>query len=137
MPDHDHLAQPTTREIRLSLPAEPSSVVLARELARHTFTAWGYPPDTVQDSMLVMSEIVTNAVAAARGHELRLRYTTKAGAPLLECWDPSPAHPIPRRATDTDESGRGLTIINAYAKDSGTRPSRTGEGKTIWALMPT
>ncbi|MBO2447101.1 ATP-binding protein [Actinomadura barringtoniae] len=87
--------------------------------------------------MLVMSEIVTNAVTAARGQQIRLRCAIYHQAPLLECWDPSPARPVQRDAPETAESGRGLTIITAYAKDSGTRPAATGEGKVIWALMPT
>ena len=33
-------------------------------------------------------------------------------------------------------SGRGLAIIAAYSKDTGVRPSATGEGKIVWALMP-
>jgi len=44
--------------------------------------------------------------------------------------------PLPRRASETSESGRGLAIIAAYARDAGTRPAATGQGKIVWALMP-
>lgn len=124
-------------EVRTTLPAEPSSVVLARELVRDALTRWGYDRALVHDSALVMSEIVTNAVAAARGHQICLRCAVQDQAPLLECWDPSPALPVHRHARETAENGRGLTIITAYAKEFGTRPSATGEGKIVWALMPT
>ncbi|GAA3243128.1 ATP-binding protein [Actinocorallia longicatena] len=123
-------------EIRLTLLAEPSSVILAREMVRYALTQWGYPKDTVHDSMLVMSEMATNAVNAAQGAEIQLRCTVYGHAPLLECWDPSPVFPAQPPAPEDAESGRGLTIIAAYAKDSGLRPSGTGRGKTIWALMP-
>ncbi|GAA3943558.1 hypothetical protein GCM10023085_26850 [Actinomadura viridis] len=123
-------------EIRLTLLAEPSSVVLARELVRYALTAWNFQGDLVHDSMLVMSEIVTNAVAAARGSQIRLRCALQNQALLLECWDPCPALPISRVTTTTDENGRGLTIIAACAKEVGIRPAATGQGKIIWALMP-
>ncbi|GAA4240748.1 hypothetical protein GCM10022254_66680 [Actinomadura meridiana] len=128
---------PPTPEIRLTLLAAPSSVVLARHLVRYSLTSWGCDRELVQDSMLVMSEIVTNAVAAARGREIRLRCTFQGEAPLLECWDPNPTLPTFTDAPETAETGRGLAIVAAYAKATGTRPSATGQGKVIWALMPT
>jgi anti-sigma regulatory factor (Ser/Thr protein kinase) len=127
---------PDIPEIRLTLLAEPSSVVLARELVRYALTNWGYRGDLVHDAMLVMSEIVTNAVAAAKGTRLRLRCALKDQAPLLECWDSCPALPIACDSSATDENGRGLAIIAAYSKEVGVRPSATGEGKIVWALMP-
>lgn len=137
MDNHD-LTAPAfgSREVRLSLLAEPSSVVLARELVRYALSAWGYDRELTHDAVLVMSEIVTNAVAAARGRQIRLRCAVHHEAPLLECWDPSPALPVHRHASEIAESGRGLTIVAAIAKDYGTRPSSTGEGKVIWVLLP-
>ncbi|MBW8481401.1 ATP-binding protein [Actinomadura parmotrematis] len=135
--DHAPAAQPAaiSAEIRMNLLAEPSSVVLARELVRYSLTHWEIGRCDVQDAMLVMSEIVTNAVAAARGRRIRLRCALHNGAPLLECWDPSPARPEARPASDTAENGRGLAIIAAYAKECGVRPSATAQGKVVWALM--
>ncbi|MDL4772134.1 MULTISPECIES: ATP-binding protein [Thermomonosporaceae] len=138
MNDQDLTSSPLgIPEVRLTLLAEPSSVVLARELVRYALGDWGCGRDLVNDSMLVMSEIVTNAVAAARGHHIRLRCTMQDQAPLLECWDPSPALPAPRAAPETAENGRGLTIVAAYAKEAGVRRSATGKGKIVWALMAT
>ncbi|MFD0857267.1 ATP-binding protein [Actinomadura adrarensis] len=115
---------------------EPSSVILARDLVRYALTGWGRKGDLVHDSKLVMSEIVTNAVAAARGQQLRLRCALRDQNVLLECWDPSPGLPSPRDAALTDESGRGLTIIHACAKEAGIGPSATGQGKIVWARLP-
>ncbi|MFF5263131.1 ATP-binding protein [Actinomadura viridis] len=123
-------------EVRLTLLAEPSSVVLARDLVRYALTNWGCGGDLVHDSVLVMSEIVTNAVGAARGQRIRLRCALQDQAPLLECWDPCPSLPVLRAACETAEAGRGLAIIAAYAKETGIRPSATGQGKIVWALMP-
>ncbi|MFC9973140.1 ATP-binding protein [Spirillospora sp. NPDC127200] len=123
-------------DIRMNLLATPSSVILARELVRYALTSWGYTRTITEDSMLVMSEIVTNALIAAPNVQIRLRVAIHQGAPLLECWDPSPKLPTPRDATPCAESGRGMAIIAGYAKDTGIRPSATNEGKIVWALMP-
>lgn len=122
-------------EVRLTLLAVPSSVVLARELVRYTLTNWGFDREVINDASLVMSEIVSNAVAAAHAHRIRLRCALQEGAPLLECWDPSPGLPVRVPPSLTSESGRGLAIVSALAKETGTRASATGDGKVVWALM--
>lgn len=127
---------PGMPEVRLTLLAVPSTVVLARELVRYALTNWGFDRDVINDSTLVMSEMVTNAVTAARGRRLRLRRALCGGTPLLECWDPSPGLPAQRTPSLMAENGRGLAIIHAYAKETGTRPSATGEGKTVWGKCP-
>lgn len=136
MYDHDPIA-PTagSPEVRLSVQAEPSSVALARDLVRDALTAWSFDRELIHDSMLVMSEIVTNAIAANPGRRIHLRCALHNGAPLLECWDPSPCLPVRRVTPETAESGRGLTIVAAYVKEHGTRLA-TPEGKIVWALMP-
>ncbi|GGQ07072.1 hypothetical protein GCM10010187_24010 [Actinomadura coerulea] len=123
-------------EIRMTIHGEEASVGLARELVRYALVNWSYEQPLVDDSAVVMSEIVTNAVEAAKGHALRIRIAVHEGAPLLECWDPSPQLPRFCDAGLDALSGRGLAIIAAYAKDTGVRPSATGEGKIVWALMP-
>lgn len=127
---------PKSDEIRMTLLGVDSSVSLARELVRYALLNWGYGRDLIDDSTVVMSEIVTNAVEAARGHLLRIRVALDNGAPVLECWDPSPELPRASAAGLDALSGRGLAIIAAYAKDTGIRPSATGHGKIVWALMP-
>ncbi|GAA4305035.1 ATP-binding protein [Actinomadura luteofluorescens] len=123
-------------EIRMTIHGEEASVSLARELVRYALVNWGYELSLVHDSAVVMSEIVTNAVEAARGHALRIRIAVREGLPLLECWDPSPELPRFCDAGLDALGGRGLAIIAAYAKDTGVRPSATGQGKIVWALMP-
>lgn len=135
--DDDPMAPaPGSPEMLLDLPAEPSSMPVARKTIRKTLIAWGYELPLVHDCTLVISEIVTNAIAAAPGRRVHLRCAIHNGAPLLECWDPSPELPTARPGFHTAETGRGLTIIAAYAKETGTRPSPTGTGKVVWAQMP-
>ncbi|MFI0371176.1 ATP-binding protein [Actinomadura sp. 1N219] len=113
-----------------------SSVSLARELVRYALTNWGCGRSLIDDSVVVMSEIVTNAVEAAHGRTLRIRIALQEGAPILECWDQSSELPRACAAGLDALSGRGLAIIAAYAKDTGIRPSANGVGKIVWALMP-
>ncbi|RFU41384.1 ATP-binding protein [Actinomadura logoneensis] len=133
---NDHTYAPGFPEIRMSLLATPSSAVLARELVRYALLNWNFTKSLIEDSTLVMSEIVTNALNAAPGRELRIRTAVHGGAPLLECWDPSPVLPVPCNAPLDAESGRGLLIVAAYAEETGIRPAATGHGKVVWALMP-
>ncbi|MFI0407683.1 ATP-binding protein [Actinomadura sp. 3N508] len=121
----------------MSLLGVRSSVSLARELVRYALTNWGFERSVIDDSAVVMSEIVTNAVAAAHGHTLRIRVALHEGAPILECWDASSELPRASAVGLDALSGRGLAIIAAYAKDTGIRPSANGVGKIVWALMPT
>ncbi|RSN69976.1 ATP-binding protein [Actinomadura sp. WAC 06369] len=123
-------------EMRMTLLAVESSVVLARELVRYALANWTFERAAIDDSAVVASEIVTNAVNAAYGREIRIRIAVRAGAALFECWDPSPELPRSREAGPDDLDGRGLAIVAAYAKDTGIRPSATGVGKVVWALMP-
>ncbi|GAB2866698.1 hypothetical protein GCM10022221_79110 [Actinocorallia aurea] len=112
----------------------PSSVVLARDLVRHALGGWGFDPGLIDDARAVISELVTNAVNAARGHEIRIRATRHQGRPLLECWDPAPTLPTFTDAPVLSESGRGLPIVAAYARSTGLRAAATGRGKVMWAL---
>ncbi|GLZ12526.1 hypothetical protein Acsp04_27610 [Actinomadura sp. NBRC 104425] len=113
------------REIRMTLLAEPATVGLVREIVRYTLESWHYSRPVIEDSTLVMSEIVTNAVAAAPAHQIRIGIAVHEECPLLECWDPSPVLPSPCDASEDAEAGRGLMIIRAYAKEAGgLRPRR-------------
>lgn len=128
--------KPESGEMRMTLLAVGTSVVLARELVRYALANWGYSRPVIDDAAVVMSEIVTNAVNAAPCQYIRVRVAVSEGAPLLECWDPLPGLPVPREVDLDAVSGRGLAIIAAYAKDTGVRASANGEGKIVWALMP-
>ncbi|WUI02152.1 hypothetical protein OHR68_10195 [Spirillospora sp. NBC_00431] len=68
------LQMPKTDEIRITLLGVDSSVSLARELVRYALTNWGFGRSLIDDSVVVMSEIVTNA-GAPRGVPSYPRYS--------------------------------------------------------------
>jgi anti-sigma regulatory factor (Ser/Thr protein kinase) len=77
---------------------------------------------------LVVSELVANVVRHAHGpYRLRL---LRSQSLVCEVFDASLTTPRPRRATWTDEGGRGLQLVAALCDRWGTRNVPTG--KVIW-----
>jgi two-component sensor histidine kinase len=77
---------------------------------------------------LLASELVGNVIRHAGG-PIGLRLLC-SGTLVCEVSDASLTMPRIRRATDTDEGGRGLQLINALCERWGSR--YTPEGKAIW-----
>ncbi|MDW4910767.1 SpoIIE family protein phosphatase [Streptomyces sp. ADMS] len=116
------------------LPEDPRAAGQARRHVREQLALWGLD-DLTPTTELLASELVGNVVRHAKG-PLRLRLLH--GAELIcEVFDGSLTMPRIRRATDTDEGGRGLQLITALSQRWGTRYTPTG--KCIWteqALQP-
>ncbi|MGW2841955.1 ATP-binding SpoIIE family protein phosphatase [Streptomyces sp. NPDC001493] len=115
-----------------SLDPQDSAPGRARRLARGALERWGmeHLSDEVE---LLVSEVVTNAVRyAERPVTLRLLRTD-----ILRCevGDDSPQLPRQRRARETDESGRGLFLVNRLARRWGA--TRLSTGKVVWFEMAT
>ncbi|MGW1541269.1 SpoIIE family protein phosphatase [Streptomyces sp. NPDC002309] len=109
-------------------PADPSAVRDARALAAAQLTQWGLPHH-VWATELIVSELVTNAVRHSTGPVgLRLiRHRTLT----CEVHDTGDSTPRRRRPRSTDESGRGLLLVDELSRRWGTR--HTPEGKLTWA----
>ncbi|WP_369216251.1 ATP-binding SpoIIE family protein phosphatase [Streptomyces flavofungini] len=107
---------------------DPSEVGRARELVRHRLASWSL--QALADSAeLLVSELITNVVRHSRSSRVDLRLV-RAGALLVEVEDDDHTLPTLLSAGPTDESGRGLRVISALAREWGT--SRTDAGKTVW-----
>jgi anti-sigma regulatory factor (Ser/Thr protein kinase) len=114
------------RELRLA--GTPQSVTRARQHVTELCRGWGMRE--VRDvAVLLTSEAVTNAVLHAGGDVL-LSVRRHGEALHVEVVDGSPAQPTMRRAGHSDESGRGLGLVNALSTAWGTRPD--GVGKAVW-----
>ncbi|MEV0475414.1 ATP-binding protein, partial [Streptomyces prunicolor] len=109
------------------LPEDPRAAGQARRHVREQLRTWGLD-DLTPTTELLASELVGNVVRHAKGPlSLRLLH----GAELIcEVFDGSLTMPRIRRATDTDEGGRGLQLITALSQRWGTRYTPTG--KCIW-----
>ncbi|MFJ7075150.1 SpoIIE family protein phosphatase [Streptomyces sp. NPDC098781] len=120
-------ALPDSRMASWPLPKDPRAAGQARALIREQLAAWDLTALTPTTELLA-SELVGNVIRHAKGPlRLRLLY----GAELIcEVFDGSLTMPRIRRATETDEGGRGLQLITALSLRWGTRYTPTG--KCIW-----
>ena len=113
---------------QLRLEAKGQSPARAREFTRRVLS--GDPPEIREAALLLVSELVTNAVEHARsgvllvlerdGRRLRVEVHDAGG-------------PLPGRSEASgprDEHGRGLHLVEALAQDWGVEPGRPG--KAVW-----
>jgi GAF domain-containing protein/anti-sigma regulatory factor (Ser/Thr protein kinase) len=112
-----------------TFPNAPESASRARKRAVAQLAEWGLAQEVIDDTALVVSELVTNSVRYAGG-PIQLRLIRDRSL-LCEVTDDSNASPHLRRALATDENGRGLFITAQLTQRWGVRPS--GRGKTLWA----
>ncbi len=114
-----------------TLKPDPTSVRRARALVKIQLDLWDLG-DTVYTTELLVSELVTNALAYATG-EVSLRLILDR-ALVCEVFDDAAAMPKLRNAADSDENGRGLHVVSQLAQRWGTR--RTPVGKAVWFELP-
>lgn len=114
-------------------PALLDSAHRAREFVEDRCRQWAIQ-DVVDDVLLVVSELVTNAITHARSAcELRLVLTTSALR--VEVGDGGDGSPDPLLAHDDDEHGRGLYLVAALSQAWGVDSDASG-GKVVWAEVP-
>ncbi|MGW7196230.1 ATP-binding protein [Streptomyces chryseus] len=126
---------PVVRECSAGYPMTAAAARLARIRVRRRLTLWAWPGD-VQDAVLVVSELVTNAVHHGHkaGHELWLRLAVlEDGSLLIDVSDPVEvfprfgAHPEP---AEGEERGRGLRLVRGLGGEVGWF-LRRHRGKTV------
>ena len=110
----------------LSLLATPKAVPeLRHHLRHHSY-----------DIRLCASELVTNVIDhLGEGTPVTVRVlTTGHGHARIEVTDPDPrALPVLQHATTTDESGRGLALLDALARRWGVEQG--ADRKTVWCEL--
>jgi serine phosphatase RsbU (regulator of sigma subunit)/anti-sigma regulatory factor (Ser/Thr protein kinase) len=116
---------------RWDLPAHPSAVSGLRSAVTSQLAAWGLDELGFATELLV-SELATNAIRYG-GPPIEVRLM-RDRALICEVTDGSSTSPRLRRASYTDEGGRGLFLVAQLAQRWGTR--YTGDGKVIWTEQP-
>lgn len=120
----------------LTLAALAAAPGCARGHTVNVLREWGMS-GLAEDAETIVSELVTNAVPAARKSGrcpvVSFRLTLQGSRLLIEVSDPSPAPPARGDAAPGAESGRGLLIVDALAAEWGWRPQNAG--KTVWAFL--
>ncbi|MEV6736488.1 ATP-binding SpoIIE family protein phosphatase [Streptomyces sp. NPDC051104] len=140
---------PLRTVVRATLPGSPLAAGTARRLVRAALSEWdrAAEPDAVterlaDDALLVVSELVTNAVIhAGTDVELVCRLMDAQGESaglLVEVSDHHPSRAVRDDGTERPygipEYGRGLRLVSSLSTAWGIS-YRTGT-KTVWALLP-
>jgi serine phosphatase RsbU (regulator of sigma subunit)/PAS domain-containing protein/anti-sigma regulatory factor (Ser/Thr protein kinase) len=110
------------------VPNDPAVIAGIRADVTRRLEAWGLE-EVAFTTELVISELVTNAIRYGTD-PIRLRLLHDRNSLICEVADGSSTSPHLRRATTTDEGGRGLFLVAQFAHRWGTR--YTARGKVIW-----
>jgi anti-sigma regulatory factor (Ser/Thr protein kinase) len=115
----------------VSLDSRPESACAARRLTRHQLqTRWLLSPQLTDDAVLLVSELVGNAVTHAGAHAFGLRIRRRRGRVRIEVRDPSRALPCHLPVRELDVSGRGLWLVDKLADRWGV--DLLPHGKSTW-----
>jgi serine phosphatase RsbU (regulator of sigma subunit)/PAS domain-containing protein/anti-sigma regulatory factor (Ser/Thr protein kinase) len=119
---------PAAAEIPLT--EGPAGLGPARASARAVLADWDLPADPVETAVLVLSELLGNAVAHGRA-PIVARLRRLGDRVVVEVTDGGGRLPRRRHAEVDDEAGRGLELVAMLADRWGIRP--TADGKVVWA----
>lgn len=138
------VAQEVPTSSSMAVPHGPAGVGDARHRMREQLRRVRVPESVVDDAVLILSELLSNAFRHGRplGHAERGEGDIRAawrvdgtGRLTVEVTDGGgPTRPVPATPSVTARGGRGLNIISALAQDWGVRDSSTGE-VTVWVLV--
>ncbi len=119
------------------LPCAPASVALARRALSDELRAAGVFDSAVRDAVLVISELLSNAILHAYplpGERLQVAWAVDGTCVELAVSDggsatvPHAGHPSPSSVT-----GRGLSIVEHLCQTWGIRADEVG--LTVWAVL--
>jgi anti-sigma regulatory factor (Ser/Thr protein kinase) len=112
------------------LPATASSAGMARRLVRQELA--GFDAPRVEIAELLVSELVTNAVAHAESAPVMLIDVT-GDAVRVAVQDAAPGPVEVHCAPHDAAGGRGLLLVDSLASSWGWAPTR--EGKRVWFTL--
>ncbi|SHN16463.1 ATP-binding protein [Actinacidiphila paucisporea] len=122
-------------QVALGLRLEFAEVGRARREVRDCLVAWRRD-EAVDSALLVVSELVGNALRHAPNSVIGLTVTAGGGEVLVEVRDGSRKPPVMEPHPDPySETGRGLPLVHALSRDWGWAPHEDGT-KTTWAVLP-
>ncbi|MFD4947020.1 ATP-binding protein [Streptomyces sp. NPDC058239] len=131
--------RPGTEALRycFALPAHPESVAGARRLTRARLDEWRLDDDTHEAAILIVSELVTNAVVHTESARVVCELHCLDGRLRIAVQDQGhqPGGPQLCRTAD-DEHGRGLLLVDAMSSSWGSRDAGYGSGRIVWAELP-
>ena len=119
---------------RTELPFTPAAPAFARDQVR--VFARRVPPDTLDDAVLMVSELVTNAVQHGQP-EVTLGMSLSGDGLTVSVSDQGSGAPIRAFPTAEQQRGRGLGLVDALASKWGVIRSAGQDGKQVWFRLAT
>ena len=113
----------------VKLASRPASVRTARLFTAGVLGEAGVEASVVELAVLLVSELVTNAVVHARSG-VRATVHVDAHWVRVEVEDQGPGRPLVRPFTRDQPNGRGLGVVETLATDWGTE--RRAQCKVVW-----
>ena len=130
---------PGTEALRycFALPAHPEAAAAARRLAGARLQEWRLAADTYDAAILVVSELITNAVVHTASERVvcELRCLGRRLRIAVQDQGHLPGGPRLSRTAD-DEHGRGLLLVDAMSSAWGSHDAGDASGRTVWAELP-
>jgi anti-sigma regulatory factor (Ser/Thr protein kinase) len=123
---------PTEAEVRL--PSRPESASAARRITHCVvLRQWSLSPQTAEYAVLLVSELVGNAVRHTGARVFGLRMLRRRGWIRIEVRDPSRGLPCLMPVRELDTSGRGIFLLDRLSDRWGV--DLLPRGKTTWFEM--
>ncbi|WP_327112462.1 ATP-binding protein [Streptomyces sp. NBC_01341] len=130
---------PGTEALRycFALPAHPESVAGARRLTRARLAEWRLTGDTHDAAVLIVSELVTNAVVHTASARVVCELRCREGRLRVAVQDQGHLPGGPRLSLTADgEHGRGLLLVDSMSLAWGSHDAGDHSGRIVWAELP-
>ena len=128
-------SRPEPRALSVCVPHERSGVGAARHALADQLTVNGVEHATTEDAVLVLSELVTNAIKHAAplpSGEIRVRWSIQEDCLHMEITDGGAVtRPHAGVATISSLGGRGLDIVRSVSDQWGVKEDH--DCVTVWA----
>jgi anti-sigma regulatory factor (Ser/Thr protein kinase) len=111
---------------------EAAWVPVVRHAVASVIEQWGLSPEAVEETEVLTSELVTNALRYGEGEVGVWVGLYSSGLLYVQVRDGSSHKPAPRTPGLWDESGRGLFLIAALSHQWGI----STDGTTVWCTIP-
>jgi anti-sigma regulatory factor (Ser/Thr protein kinase) len=122
----------------ISTPPVERAVPICRRLAALWLDAEAVHDEATRYTvLLVMSELITNAIRHSRSARITNRLWKSGDLLFVEVRDQGGTASVPRVhcSDSSQEHGRGLALVSEAARDWGRKLSADG-GRTVWAAIP-